>query len=31
MDALAVISNCPQIYNPASGFKPTPIRLQLSR
>src|SRR5215510_7576922 len=23
MDALAVISNCPQIYNPASGYKPT--------
>jgi len=30
MDALAVISNCPQIYNPANGFKPTPIRIQLS-
>ena len=30
MDALAVISNCPQIYNAANGFKPTPIRIQLS-
>ena len=29
MDALAVISNCPQVYNPASGFKPTPIRIQV--
>lgn len=27
MDALAVISNCPQIYNPANGFNPTPIRV----
>lgn len=26
MDVLAVLSNCPQIYNPASGGKPTPIR-----
>ena len=26
MDALAVISNCPQVHNPASGFQPTPIR-----
>ena len=25
MDALAVISNCPQVHNPASGFRPTPI------
>jgi urea carboxylase-associated protein 1 len=30
LDALAVISNCPQVYNPANGFKPTPIRIQLS-
>jgi urea carboxylase-associated protein 1 len=29
MDALAVISNCPQVYNPANGFKPTPIRIQV--
>jgi uncharacterized protein len=27
LDALAAISNCPQIYNPASGGRPTPIRL----
>jgi hypothetical protein len=30
MDALAVLSNCPQIYNPAAGGKPTPIRLVLA-
>jgi hypothetical protein len=30
MDALAVISNCPQIYNACNGFKPTPVRIQLS-
>jgi urea carboxylase-associated protein 1 len=29
MDVIAVLSNCPQIYNPASGFKPTPIRVQV--
>jgi urea carboxylase-associated protein 1 len=29
-DVLVAISNCPQIYNPASGFKPTPIRLIVS-
>jgi urea carboxylase-associated protein 1 len=27
MDALVVLSNCPQIYNPASGGNPTPIRV----
>lgn len=27
MDVLAVLSNCPQIHNPASGGKPTPIRV----
>ena len=26
-DVLAVLSNCPQINNPATGFKPTPIRV----
>lgn len=26
MKALAVLSNCPQMYNPASGGTPTPIR-----
>jgi uncharacterized protein len=27
MDVLAVLSNCPQIYNPACGGNPTPIRV----
>ncbi len=27
MNALAVISNCPQINNPCNGGKPTPIRI----
>ncbi len=27
MDAIAVISNCPQLNNPASGGHPTPIRI----
>jgi urea carboxylase-associated protein 1 len=27
MNVLAVISNCPQIYNPANGFNPTPVRV----
>jgi urea carboxylase-associated protein 1 len=26
-DVLVVISNCPQFYNPCSGWNPTPIRL----
>jgi len=30
MDAIAVISNCPQINNPCNNFKPTPIRVQIS-
>ncbi len=30
MDALAVISNCPQVNNPCNGFKPTPIRVEVS-
>jgi uncharacterized protein len=30
MDAIAVLSNCPQIHNPASGFKPTPIRVTVT-
>ena len=29
MDALAVISNCPQINNPCNNFKPTPIRVEI--
>jgi len=27
MDVLAVLSNCPQINNPANGYKPTPIEV----
>jgi uncharacterized protein len=27
MDALAVISNCPQINNPCNDYKPTPIQI----
>jgi urea carboxylase-associated protein 1 len=30
MDVLAVLSNCPQIYNPANGYNPTPIRVCVS-
>lgn len=26
-DVITVISNCPQLYNPCSGWNPTPIRL----
>jgi uncharacterized protein len=29
MDALFVISNCPQINNPCNGFNPTPIRVEI--
>lgn len=31
MDVLAVISNCPQVNNPAAGGRPTPIRIQVFR
>jgi hypothetical protein len=27
MDVLAVLSNCPQIHNPANAYNPTPIRV----
>ena len=27
-DVIAVISNCPQKYNPACGYKPTPVRVE---
>jgi uncharacterized protein YcgI (DUF1989 family) len=27
MDVLAVISNCPQINNPANDYNPTPIQI----
>jgi hypothetical protein len=30
MDALAVISNCPQVNNPCNGFKPTPIEVEIA-
>ncbi len=30
MDVLVVISNCPQILNPANNFNPTPIQVQIS-
>jgi urea carboxylase-associated protein 1 len=30
MDTLVLISNCPQINNPANGFNPTPIRVLIS-
>jgi urea carboxylase-associated protein 1 len=30
VDALAVISNCPQINNPCNNFKPTPIRVEIA-
>jgi urea carboxylase-associated protein 1 len=30
MDALAVISNCPQINNPCNGFNPTPVRVRIT-
>ena len=26
-DALAVITNCPQINNPVNGYNPTPVRV----
>jgi urea carboxylase-associated protein 1 len=31
MDVLALISNCPQINNPCSGGKPTPIRVAVTK
>ncbi len=30
MDALAVISNCPQVNNPCNGYNPTSIRVQVT-
>jgi uncharacterized protein len=27
-DVIALVSNCPQKYNPASGYNPTPIRIE---
>jgi uncharacterized protein YcgI (DUF1989 family) len=31
MDILAIVSNCPQINNPCSGGKPTPIRVTVTQ
>jgi uncharacterized protein YcgI (DUF1989 family) len=28
---IAVISNCPQKYNPACGYNPTPVRVETYR
>ena len=28
-DTLAILSNCPQVNNPAAGGRPTPIRVQI--
>lgn len=30
MDSIAILSNCPQVLNPAAGFDPTPIRVIVS-
>ncbi len=30
MDAIAVLSNCPQVNNPCNNFNPTPIRVQIT-
>ena len=30
-DVLVVISNCPQRYNPAAGYNPTPVRVETYR
>jgi urea carboxylase-associated protein 1 len=29
MDVIAALSNCPQIYNPAAGYNPTPIAVEV--
>jgi len=29
MDVLAVLSNCPQIHNPANNYNPTPIQVEI--
>lgn len=31
MDALAILSNCPQVLNPANNYHPTPIRVVVTR
>lgn len=30
-NVLAVLSNCPQMHNPANGYNPTPIKVSVSR
>ncbi|HLI11306.1 MAG TPA: DUF1989 domain-containing protein [Alphaproteobacteria bacterium] len=30
-DAIAALSNCPQMHNPANGYNPTPIRVTIYR
>lgn len=30
MDALAVISNCPQVNNPCNGYNPTSVRVEIN-
>lgn len=29
MDVLAVLSNCPQVHNPANNYNPTPIQVEI--
>jgi urea carboxylase-associated protein 1 len=29
IDVLAALSNCPQMHNPANGYNPTPIRVEI--
>lgn len=31
MDALVLVSNCPQVNNPCNGFHPTPVRMVVTR
>jgi uncharacterized protein YcgI (DUF1989 family) len=30
MDVMVAVSNCPQVLNPATGGRPTPIRVRVS-
>lgn len=30
-DALAILSNCPQMHNPCNGYNPTPIRVRIKQ
>ena len=29
MNVLAALSNCPQVHNPANGYNPTPIAVEI--